>query len=48
VPIEYATKVLIDHSKIGRGKPISKRSPVLLAVEQKRLNRKLSWMKHGA
>jgi hypothetical protein len=45
VPMEYATKVLLGQAKRGRGKPVSNRSLVLLAVEQKRLKPRLSWMK---
>jgi hypothetical protein len=42
--MEQVAAYLLDHTKKGKGAPVSNRLPVLLAVEQKMLNPRLSWM----
>ena len=45
LPMEKATNFLHGHLKRGQGKPVSNRFPILLAVERKLMNPRLSWMK---
>jgi hypothetical protein len=45
VPMERVAGVLQNRFKKGKGAPVSNRLPVLLAVEQKIHNPRLSWMR---